>query len=48
MKKIPLSEDKFLRGIIAGIIAGLIKDIPSIVVRIFYGIFSQHIGITQE
>ncbi len=36
MEKIPLSEDKFTRGIIAGSIAGLLKDIPPLFIDIFH------------
>lgn len=36
MEKIPLSKDKFMRGIIAGTIAGLIKDIPSIIIHLMH------------
>lgn len=35
MEKIPLSKDKFMRGLIAGFIAGLIKDIPSVTAHLF-------------
>jgi hypothetical protein len=34
MEKIPLHQDKFMRGIIAGTIAGLIKDIPPLIIYI--------------
>ena len=54
MKKVPLREDIFMRGIIAGVIAGLIKDIPSIIVHLShsdvfptYWDFSGMIGFGQ-
>jgi hypothetical protein len=34
MNKVPLREDKFMRGIIAGAIGGLVKDIPSIIIHV--------------